>query len=85
MKLRPEVQGFAEAMERKLRKNDSKTSWRDETDVALLQKLHIELLELCDALELRDTLRGVSKGEAVRGEAVDVANFAMMIWCQYET
>lgn len=76
MNLRPEVQRFAEAMEIQLRANDHKHGWKNDTPQELLQRL----------IEETDELREECKGPPVRWipffilkEAVDVANFAMMI------
>ncbi|AHD06471.1 hypothetical protein [Paenibacillus larvae] len=70
IKLRPEVQWFAEQMELKLRENDHKGGWSDENLEHLLWRLGEEYAELRTAIELEtDIMR----------EAVDVANFAMMI------
>ena len=92
MKLRPEVQRFAELMETKLRENDHKSHWSERTDGYLRRRLRMELRELMAAM---DQLRRLDvkfwKQEAtepaafkaariaVTRETVDVANFAMMI------
>lgn len=76
MKIRPEVMKFAEAMERKLRKNDHKGGWNTSEFWYLSTRLEEERRELDRAI-----IRAVrsNKWKAVIGEAVDVANFAMMI------
>lgn len=71
----PWVLGFALEMERKLSKNRHKgdrEGWVDESSDWLLGRLKEELSELRKA-----ALNGTD--EDVRGEAADVANFAMMI------
>lgn len=70
--LRPEVLAFAIAMERKLRTQDAASgqSWKDADIDYLLDRLADEVVELNGA---------VVDGAHVLGEAVDVANFAMMV------
>ncbi len=70
--LRPEVLAFARLMEAKLRKHDVRMgqSWKDDDPEALFLRLKQEGQELWWALG--------GDGDVV-GEAVDVANFAMMI------
>lgn len=46
MKLRPQVQAFAEAMEVKLRKNDHKGGWDECTTGYLTRRLRTEVREL---------------------------------------
>lgn len=72
--LRPEVAAFAELMELTLRRNDHKPSWRADSAGQLLARLHDEVSELSACVECcaAHDLSAVS-------EAVDVANFAMMI------
>ena len=71
IKLRPEVQWFAERMEVKLRSNDWKGGWRKMTPTEILARIREE------TDELEDGLRGGAVN--VMLEAVDVANFAMML------
>jgi len=70
--VRPEVSWFAHEMERKLQANDHKSHWIGESTNRLLKRLFDEFLELQLALAL-------GSAKQVRDEAVDVANFAMMI------
>jgi hypothetical protein len=72
IELRPEVQAFAELMELSLRSNDHKGGWSDSSSLYLLSKLlkHVSLLS--DSLDMDFKLPTVL-------EAVDVANYAMMI------
>ena len=77
---RPSVLWFADRMEAKLRKNDHKGGWKASELSELLVLLEKEVAELGQAafrlacLEITDsTIHGVID------EAVDVANFAMMI------
>ncbi len=72
--LRSEVQEFAQMMEKKLRAKDYKGGWQDESiEDWLFPALWEEVLEL--ALAIRENKSEVLIAE----EAVDVANFAMMI------
>jgi NTP pyrophosphatase (non-canonical NTP hydrolase) len=73
MKVREEVKWFAEQMEEVLRKNDYKGGWQDCTRFDLLCRLYDEATELFGAA-VRET-----SNETIIKEAVDVANFAMMI------
>ncbi|ARF70707.1 hypothetical protein B7C51_24855 (plasmid) [Paenibacillus larvae subsp. pulvifaciens] len=73
IKLRPEVQWFAEQMELKLRENDHKGGWADCLIEHLLRQVPREYRELLKAL-LWDDL----PDEVIR-EAADIANYAMMI------
>lgn len=71
MKLREAVEWFAGEMEKVLRDNDYKGGWENEDLLWLLDRIGIELKELEMALSS-------SRSETIK-EAVDVANFAMMI------
>lgn len=73
IELRPEVQWFAELMEFVLRANDHKPGWKADSEEALLDRLHEEVAELRTEILSEDRVDHVVK------EAVDVANFAMMI------
>ncbi len=68
--LRDVLAWFAAAMEAKLRANDHKTGWAGIDVRDLWQMLLEELFELEQAIE---------EGGDVVGEAVDAANFCMMI------
>lgn len=70
LRLRPEVRKFAEAMERKLRENEGKGSWKDCELEYLRKRVHQEVDEFIGSL---------GGGIDVLGEAADVANFLMMI------
>ena len=67
MKVRREVQLFAEAMERKLRENDYKGGWKDCPEDYLMTRITDELEEL------------EAKDSSILDEAADVANFLMML------
>lgn len=69
---RPEVEWFADAMERKLRDNDHKRHWRGMTMQYLSMRLTQERKELYAAIASGDAAK-------VLDEAADVANFAMMV------
>ena len=71
--LRSQLSDFASQCELKLQKNDHKTEWVRLPVEALIRKLEIELEELKVAIQYE----GVTDA---MGEAVDVANFAMMLW-----
>jgi hypothetical protein len=64
---------FTEAMELKLRRNDHKSSWRDLPIEALVRLLILELEEFKVADEFFPV-------KDARKEAVDVANFALIVW-----
>jgi len=73
MPVRPAVAAFAMAMELKLRRNDHKKHWRECSIEYLLKRLGDEVEEL------RMVIEANGSAGTVLGEAVDVANFAMMI------
>lgn len=73
IKLRPELLAFAVAMEKKLRKNDHKTGWHDQPLEAHVKFLLLELEEFKVALEFLKT-------KDARGETIDIANFALILW-----
>jgi hypothetical protein len=64
---------FAYQMETVLRKHDHKTGWRERPVEALVALMNLEHEEFKIALEFFEV-------EDVRGELVDIANFAMIIW-----
>jgi hypothetical protein len=70
--LRPEVLRFAQVMEARLRDNDHKGGWENESDSYLLRRLDEE------TTELQRAVFGMTD-EYIIMEAADVANFAMMI------
>lgn len=71
--MRKSVRDFANEMEGVLKLNDRKTGWDDLPVSYLLSRLKEEINEL--NVELIDRKR-----IGARREAIDVANFAMMIW-----
>ena len=82
--LRPEVRAFARAMEEKLRENDHKPGWKNDSDRSLLGRAYEELEELreeCSALSIDDGGRGMRlrTPHTILGEAADVANMVMMV------
>ena len=85
--LRPEVQIFAEAMERKLRENDHKGGWDDMPSRWLRGRLAGEVRELeaaiaayIDKIDICNREQDLSKSrQAILSECADIANFAMMI------
>ena len=70
--MRAAVRRFAEAMERKLKTNDHKRSWKDCDEQYLSMRLTQERHELRRACQCGDAA-------TILDEAADVANFAMMI------
>lgn len=68
--LRPKLKSFAQSMEGVLRKNDWKGLWENCSMEYLAKQLIEEVFELLEDLQ---------SGEHSNGEAVDVANVAMMI------
>jgi NTP pyrophosphatase (non-canonical NTP hydrolase) len=71
--LRPVLARFAEEMESKLKANDHKGGWRNDSPWALLERLREEEEELATAIAR------CASPEEIRAEAANVANFAMMI------
>lgn len=80
------VNKFADAMIAKLDRNNHKAHWAHAPDRYLLRRLREELKELEAAIrkDQRAEFQDLPRTEAeVREEAVDVANFAMMIFDIY--
>ena len=75
--LRPEVQWFAEQMEAKLRLNDYKGGWQDESPSYFLQRMADEWRELAHTIDLA-TMHEASPKDII-AECADIANFAMMV------
>lgn len=76
--VRPVVAAFALAMEERLRANDHKGGWEQDSAISLLGRIFEETIELKRAV----AGEGGDKREwatRIRREAADVANFAMMI------
>jgi NTP pyrophosphatase (non-canonical NTP hydrolase) len=73
--VRPVVAEFALAMEAKLRKNDHKPEWQNDTAADLLVRLEEEEEELYDAVHDE-----TADNTEVMDEATDVANFSLMVW-----
>ena len=75
--MRPEVKRFAELMEAKLKENDFKGGWRDDSHGELFRKLdtQVEILGRCSG----------SDGEVIRAICVNIANYAMMMTDNVET
>lgn len=73
-KRRPAVNKFADTMERVLRQNDHKSGWEDESLEYLTHGLFEETAELMIVLQKHRVNRAV-----IAKEAVDIANFCMMI------
>ncbi|KKN51103.1 hypothetical protein LCGC14_0626130 [marine sediment metagenome] len=71
--MRHQVLDFGCEMEKELKAHDHKTGWRELPVEALLRKLEIEIEELRVAIEFETITDAM-------GEAVDVGNFALMVW-----
>jgi hypothetical protein len=93
---RPEVIGFAIEMEKKLRENDHKRSWKECDYSYLLDRAVEEMKELeecfwapdgrSDMIWLGDlAIRKNKTPRDVIGETVDVGNFMMMIMDHIKT
>lgn len=76
---RPEVVAFADAMERKLRANDWKGTWKHDAPGALMDRVHEELTEFRDELFTRGPRDTDAHKVALLNEAADVANMLMMV------
>lgn len=74
--LRPEVRAFAVAMEERLKANDWKGGWGDDSPDALLKRLGEEVVELRKEIRKPNAKKDPDQ---IRREVADVANFAMMI------
>lgn len=70
--LRPSLVEFTTLMETKLRKNDHKTSWRDQPIEALFRLLMLEIEEF----RVADEFFNVAEA---RKELVDIANYALIL------
>lgn len=71
--LRSPLQKFALAMEEKLKKNDHKTHWRDQSFEAHFKFMMLEIEEFKVAREFLSVA-------TTRSELVDIANFALINW-----
>ena len=71
--LRPEVLSFAIQMELKLRANDHKPGWKNDTPDVMYNRLFEELSELSDAINCTPRPGGILE------ESVDCANILMMV------
>ena len=97
-KVRPEVWQFALLMEKKLKENDHKKSWKKCKILYLIKRLKEEVKELEDCFWIEDSrsdfinigedfmIKGKYSEEDVIKECADVSNFAMMIaWQMIES
>lgn len=74
---------FAEAMDKKLRRDDAtKQAWETEAAYWLRESLWDEMKELHEAFTKHETTADDPDGKALMEECCDVANFAMMIYSQ---
>jgi len=83
--VRPAIMAFACSMEEKLRKREGKGGWAMDTLMSLHNKMEIEADELYFAITGPQLGPGLKVNSSryqteVQDEAVDVANFAMMIF-----
>lgn len=85
---RPELLAFVRAMEDKLRKNEHKGGWKDESPFDLLDRVVDEIDELDKAIqnhpwtsdgEHKDSPEAREASRNVLSEAADVANFCMFV------
>lgn len=76
MKLRPEVQRFAEEMERQLQANEHKGGWEDCTQEFLLSELNKNKVRLLEAIYGHNPIR---REEKILRRCANIANFAMMV------
>ena len=76
VKLRPAVETFAVAMERMLRENERKGGWDGNIDEFLKAKVTEETAEMFMAHVEGDMIQAAK-------EAVDLANFCMMLWTRW--
>lgn len=76
--MREEVHWFAEKMETVLQANDHKSPWHECTVAYLITRTMEEVGELA-----HEILRDEEDKERIIKEAVDIANFAMMIASKY--
>lgn len=86
--LRPAVRDFAEAMEMKLRTHDKdrgSDGWLEDCAHVLCDRLDDEARELRKALGVTTMSVDADHPKAAKKEAVDVANFAMMVWDRIRT
>jgi len=97
-RVRPEVWQFALLMEKKLKENDHKKSWKKCKILYLIERLKEEVKELEDCFWIEDSrsdfinigedfmIKGKYSEEDVIKECADVSNFAMMIaWQMIES
>ena len=78
VQIRPEVRAFAQSMEEVLRKNDHKGGWHNMSFAELVGCIAKENAELVRAFNSHPT---ANYWRDICHEAVDIANFAMMIFC----
>lgn len=81
LKLRPEVEAFAQLMEKVLRRNDHKgNSWKDDTSMDLVVRLIEETSELVKSFRPRERRAGKSfngKWLQIAGYLLDQAGLAL--------
>ena len=70
---------FTDLMQQKLDKNRWKGGWQDDSYWQLLVKLEEETHELSTAMTMYSLHKDKESKEALMWEAIDVANYAMMI------
>ena len=75
--MRPAVLNMAKQMEIVLTINDNKRGWKDCSINYLVERLHDEVKELDGAFDIY--LEDATAARKLKREAIDVANFAMMI------
>ncbi|MFZ3046616.1 MAG: hypothetical protein WA151_11945 [Desulfatirhabdiaceae bacterium] len=81
--IRDTIATFAEAMDKKLRRDDDrKSAWETESAYFLRESLWDEMCELHEAFDKHEKTTDDPDGKALMEECCDVANFAMMIFFQ---
>ena len=80
MELRPELQEFAEEMERVLRNNDYKSGWDSISIHELFERVKDEFEELQrDYIKMNNAIDGAELIQRMGHEAIDIANFCMFL------
>jgi len=78
--VRNEVLGFSLMMEMALQRNDYKGGWQDMSTGEIMDRIYEEMRELNAARKaLYKSTDSASEIEAVKKEAINVANFCMMM------
>ena len=80
MELRPELQEFAEEMERVLRNNDHKSGWDSMSIHSLFERIKGEFEELQrEYILMNNATDSGGRIHRMGHEAIDIANFCMFL------